>query len=195
MDKTPCLSLCHILIYRLMFITETLKKSMAITFKQPLFHRVFLHAFLATTNVFVQLTALVVSSEAWSRPAPPWSNSKYNTPIRIDHDADSMIDNRDDSFPPATVLTAPSPTSSARRTYFKPNPSYSLSYVTGNNVDVEEKLPEYQLFESKAHSSPEVIKMQSEQSKEPSYSFRYSMQDKVCDLSLYSLLCPNIIFE
>ena len=195
MDKTPCLFLCHILIYRLMFITETIKKVWPLLLSNHYFTGFFGHAFLATTNVFVQLTALVVSSEAWSRPAPPWSNSKYNTPIRIDHDADSMIDNREDSFPPDTVLTAPSPTSSARRTYFKPNPSYSLSYVTGNNVDVEEKLPEYQLFESKAHSSPEVIKMQSEQSMDPSYSFRYSMQDKVCDLSLYFLLCPNIIFE
>jgi len=148
---------------------------------------------------------LVVSSEAWSRSAPPWANSKYKTGERIAHDeTNTKTDGRDESFPAADVLIAPPPTSATRKTYFEPNPSYSLSYVTGNNVDMmEEKLPqyqasktrpsqsygigigreetkeklaEYQTFETMARQSLKANKMQS---MDPSYAYRYSMQDKM----------------
>jgi len=147
----------------------------------------------------VVLVAFVVSSEAWS--APPWSNSKYKTGETIAQ-TETKTDGRDESFPAADVLIAPSPASDTRKTYFEPNPSYSLSYVTGNNVDMvdeklpqyqafktspslsfgtgrevtEEKLAEYQTFETMARPSLKANRMQS---MDPSYAFRYSMQDKM----------------
>jgi len=151
----------------------------------------------------VVLVALVVSSEAWSRSAPPWANSKYKTGERIAHDdTDTKTDGRDESFPAADVLIAPPLASDTRKTYFEPNPSYSLSYVTGNNVDMvdetlpqyqafktspslssgskreetKEKLAEYQTFETMARPSLKANRMQS---MDPSYAFRYSMQDKM----------------
>ena len=140
--------------------------------------------------------ALVVSSEAWS--APPWSKTGETIA-----QTDTKTDGRDEILPAADVLIAPPPTSDARKTYFEPNPSYSLSYVTGNNVDMvdeklpqyqafktspslsygsgreetEEKLAEYQTFETMARPSLKANRMQS---MDPSYAFRYSMQDKVC---------------
>ena len=156
---------------------------------------------------------LVVSSEAWSRSAPPWTKSRFHTDKSIAHDTDNRTDGRDDeSFPAADVLIAPPPTS-AKKTYFEPNPSYSLSYVTGNTLDMdeqlpqyqafktspsfgydtgkdaemEEKLPEYQTFETIAQPSVKASWMQS---MDPSYGFKYSMQDKVCVLNyLFTFLC------
>ena len=142
---------------------------------------------------------LVLSSKAWARSAPPWAKSKYNTDKSIGHDTD---DGKDESFPAADHLIAPPPAS--RKTYLEPNPSYSLSYVTGNNVDMEEKLPQYQpLFKTSPYLGydtgrdaqmeeklPEYqtyetvtqpsVKASWMQSMDPSYSFKYSMQDKVC---------------
>ena len=149
---------------------------------------------------------LVVSSEAWSRSAPPWTKSRFHKEKSIGHDSDNRTDSRDDeSFPAADVLIAPPPTS-GRKIYFEPNPSYSLSYVTGNNVDMdeelpqyqgfktspsfgydigkdaemEEKLPEYQTFETMTQPSAKASWMKF---MDPSYGFKYSMQDKVCVLN------------
>ena len=151
---------------------------------------------------------LVVSSEAWSRSAPPWTKSRFHTDKSIGHDTDNRTDGRDvESFPAADVLIAPPPTS-ARKTYFEPNPSYSLSYVTGNNVDMDEELPQYQGFKTspsfgydtgkdaemeeklpeyktfETMTQPSVSWMQS---MDPSYGFKYSMQDKVCTQLIYLL--------
>lgn len=147
----------------------------------------------------ILVATLVVSSEAWVRSAPPWAKSKYNTGKSIGHDAD---DGRDESFPAADHLIAPPPGSAQRQTYFEPDPSYSLSYVTGNNVDMEEKLPHYQAFKSSPSLSFDTgmdVQMEEKlpeyqtfetvtqpsvqaswmQSMDPSYSFKYSMQDKM----------------
>lgn len=146
---------------------------------------------------------LVVSSEAWARSAPPWARSKYNKDKSIGHDTDNRTDGRDESFPVADRLIAPPP--AQRNTYFEPNPSYSLSYGTGNNVDMEEKLPQYKAFKTSPslkfetgrdvqmeEKLPEYqtfetvtqpsVKASWMQSMDPSYSFKYSMQDKVCVL-------------
>ena len=157
----------------------------------------------------LQLVTLVVSSEAWSRSAPPWASSKYKTDKRIAHDeTNTKTDGRDESFPAADVLIAPPPTSATRKTYFEPDPSYSLRYVTGNNVDmVEEKLPQYQAFKTNPSLSygkketkeklaeyqtfenmaRQSLKANTMQSMDPSYAYRYSMQDKVCMLQLFTL--------
>ena len=152
---------------------------------------------------------LVVSSEAWSRSAPPWAKSRFHTDKSIAHDSDNRTDGRyDESFPAADVLIAPPPPTSARKTYFEPNPSYSLSYVTGNNVDMDDELPQYQAFktsqsfgydtgkdEEMEEKLPEYKTFETMtqpsgnwmQSMDPSYGFKYSMQDKVCTQLIYLL--------